>query len=745
MRKLQFFGLFIFCTLSILVAQAQPEFFFERNDEIELLVDGEPLDNPWAGGINAGQISRIDLNLDGVLDLFIFDRNSNRILTFINEDNTPGAISYKHTREYNAKFPAITSWCLLRDYNCDGKVDIFAKAPNSIAVYENVSNEIDGLQFELRQALLNSEYDYTGVPFTAPVYCVTVDIPSIADHDGDGDLDIISFSEISSTLYYYKNYAVENGDCNSLSDFKLANRCYGFVSEASEDNSLFIGSEHTCDFNVIEPRSGIHTGGTLLSIDTNDDGFQELVVADVSFNRMNMLMNGPSTQGPDSITAVVPNFPASVQNSVAIDLLAFPAAFYEDINNDGVKDLLACPNNPNQCDDDNGVWLYLNNGTNTLPDFEFIQTNFLQDGMIEVGRGAYPVLEDYNNDGLLDLFVSNETYYETGIQPPSKIALFENTGTSEIPQFTRVTDNYLNLEQYNLGAMYPTFLDINGDGSKDLLVGDQGGKLHYFRNQASPDETFSFVLDTPIYADFEGTPIDVGQFAAPQAFDIDKDGKLDLLIGEKNGNINYYRNISQDLVATFQLIEDTLGAVVATNFLGINGYAVPHFFNSGEETYLFLGTETGVVNYYGSIDDNLEGDFELIENSVGLIREGDRSACALVNLNNDEFPDLFYGQLGGGVAFYKGIQQPINIEGFSSASKFSLFPNPANDKVVIELPNSMQQANLVVHDLAGRLILQKQLNVNLTTLNTSVLTEGIYIFTLFNNESISSAKLVINR
>ena len=46
---------------------------FERFYDISVDVAGNPLRNAWAGGFNSTHFSEIDLNLDGVKDLFQFD------------------------------------------------------------------------------------------------------------------------------------------------------------------------------------------------------------------------------------------------------------------------------------------------------------------------------------------------------------------------------------------------------------------------------------------------------------------------------------------------------------------------------------------------------------------------------------------------------------------------------------------------------------------------------------------------
>src|SRR5688572_5876530 len=83
--------------------------------------DGTLLATPWAGGLNAAHYNTLDLNADGKEDLVLFDRMGDKILTFVNDQN-----KYRYAPEYEDFFPdEVTNWLLLRDYNCDGKKDIF--------------------------------------------------------------------------------------------------------------------------------------------------------------------------------------------------------------------------------------------------------------------------------------------------------------------------------------------------------------------------------------------------------------------------------------------------------------------------------------------------------------------------------------------------------------------------------------------------------------------------------------------
>jgi hypothetical protein len=106
--------------------------------------DNTLLTMPWAGGLNAAQHNTLDLNQDGKDDLVIFDRMANKVITFINQDD-----HYQHAPHYEALFPSdISNFILLRDFNCDGKKDLFTSDVLGIKVYLNTSAPESNLSWQ---------------------------------------------------------------------------------------------------------------------------------------------------------------------------------------------------------------------------------------------------------------------------------------------------------------------------------------------------------------------------------------------------------------------------------------------------------------------------------------------------------------------------------------------------------------------------------------------------------------------
>ncbi|MFT5183402.1 MAG: hypothetical protein ACI84C_000528 [Flavobacteriales bacterium] len=741
--------------LILFPAFGQAQYEFHRYDEIDILVDGSPLKSAWAGGINSGQLSRIDLNNDGLEDLFIFDRIGNRILTFINEDGTSGQMKYRHEYEYVDNFPdSLKSWALLRDSNCDGSKDIYSGKNSSIMIHKNVGN--DEPAFELTYALTSASYNLSGVPFDAPIYSISVDIPSIVDYEGDGDMDIITWTETGGTLYYYKNISIESGECETPL-YQTANRCYGKLGEASESFDLFFGSDFECAFNVINPeftddgsRDGVHTGGTILSIDLDQNGIKDLVLSDVTetYFVAALLQEDPEDQ-LDEAFEVTPNFPEGYIDAEGVDMRIFPAGFYEDVNNDGVRDLIVSPNGTVDTEDDNSMILYLNNGVDDLPDFEKIEEDFLQKDMIDLGRNAHPVVLDYNGDGLMDLVVANKEYNQDVNEHPSQLALFINIGTTTEPEFEVVDFNWLDLPQYGVESVHPAFGDMDNDGDQDLILGEEGGIMHYFENTAGAGNPMEMTLTIPGMTYTDETAMDVGQFAAPQIFDLDEDGLLDLVVGERNGNVNYLRNTGTVENFAFELVNDSIGNALATNFLGIFGNSVPFLWHNQEgEIQMIMGTETGYISHFDNISGNLEGDFNLVTDEFAGIWEGTYSGAWMHDFTGDDTLDLVYGQIGGGLAFYKGGNIIIDVPEITEVINLGMFPNPTSGILnVIGLEQIASTKQLIILDHLGRQVMLTACNNGAQcTIDVSSLAGGLYILQATNKQGnvLGIGKFVMN-
>jgi hypothetical protein len=63
----------------------------------------------------------------------------------------------------------------------------------------------------------------------------------------------------------------------------------------------------------------------------------------------------------------------------------------------------------------------------------------------------------------------------------------------------------------------------------------------------------------------------VGKFSTPQLFDLDQDGKLDLIIGEQAGNLNYFKTQAQLQILSFS----SLPIVWARSMLQIITFPIP--------------------------------------------------------------------------------------------------------------------------------------------------------------------------
>lgn len=714
--------------------------------------------SPWTGGINAAQVSMFDSDYDGnETDIFVFDKAGNRILVFKGEMEN-GELAYTYKPELAKNFPKLKAWALLRDFDCDGKKDIFTYSPagGSFAVYRNTGSAETGISFELETESILTYYNFASNQFDTNIYVSSQDMPAIFDFDGDGDLDILTFNVNGTMVELHINYSMENTGSCGLDDFELKNRCYGRFVEGFDNNQIIQDPESVdaaCTFNVLDPRftgnepdtthrGYRHAGSTILAFDANQDGLPDLVLGDVTYTNLSYLENN-SRPAPlvDSVGAIITDFPANF-GAPEVNMVDFLASFYEDVSGDGVRDLLVGVNNPYSSSNKKSVWYYKNVGEDDLPQFELIQKDFLQDETIDYGEGSAPAFFDYNGNGLLDMVIgSRGEFIEFGVFKPT-LALYENTGTANAPEFTLVDEDWLSVSALNIGQyITPTFGDIDGDGDMDLMVGCQSGEVYLFTNSAGAGNTAAFALTGKVKSG--GEPIDVGMTSTPQLYDLDQNGKLDLIIGARNGNLTYYKNTGTLTQPEFTFITDNLGGISSVEPNYFIGNSSPFFYNFEDVTYLVVGGEAGKVHLYDGIDNNLDGDFNLIDLNAFRVDVGLLSRPVVYDLNNDGLPDLICGGVGGGINLFLGdyLVSAGNIEPGSELLK--VYPNPSSDVVRFELPETNGSSiSYCIYALSGKAVVEGSLRD--PEINVAPLPNGMYIIEVIQNDKIYRGKFVKN-
>ena len=697
---------------------------FQRNQNTPFIFDNDTLSLAWAGGMSNVAFFNIDLDLDGIDDLLAFEKHGNRLLPFLRQDQ-----QWIYVPEYRHYFPELHDWIILKDYDNDGKKDIFTYGLAGIRVFRNTSQE--QLSFNLVTDQLTSFY-YTSY---SNIYASPDDNLVVADVDHDGDMDILNFWVLGKYVHYQRNYAIENNLANGWLDFRLEDECWGKFSEGADNNEITLLSY--CQSKNEEPTR--HVGSTMTLTDFNHDGLEDLILGDIDYAQVVLLTNGGTLS-----EALMVAQTTAVPNAVnPISLYSMPLVSSIDLNGDNIHELLVSPADPSltKSQNINSVWLY--EYDSLLQSYSLITQNFLQDEMVNLGSGCYPALYDWNNDGLLDLFAGNYGYYDSSTYNngflssyySAAIAYFENIGTASEPAFRLTNPDFGNLRQLNKQALYPSFGDLDGDGQTEMICGCSDGSLISVKNGQITENFLN---------------IEVGYFATPQLFDLDRDGKLDLLIGNRRGQIAYYRNTSTNGNINFQLETSTLGDVDVRDYtLSYFGYATPCFFRKNDETLLICGNEQGKLFFYNNIDNNLSGSFSLLTTylpeQIGTrylpIQEGIRVGVAVGELNNDNNPDLIVGNYAGGFSYFEGRPGiPASIRKAEPAM-VRCYPNPATNCIHIETTYD-DITQVQIFDLFGRKILETNFIGQYYQLNISSLSPSIYILKLINNGKESYHKVV---
>ena len=178
-----------------------------------------------------------------------------------------------------------------------------------------------------------------------------------------------------------------------------------------------------------------------------------------------------------------------------------------------------------------------------------------------------------------------------------------------------------------------------------------------------------------------------------------------MLVGTREGTVQYFKNTTTGNSPVMELQTATFGSINTALPGEANGYATPFAFRKSGVTYIICGSLDGAFKLYGNIDGNLAGTFSLLDSTYLGNRLGVRSSICLSDLDDDGFPEAVVGNYAGGLTFLKGIFPTWNAS--VSENGFKLFPNPSAAAPYLQA-NQAGMASIELLDLRGALLWKGQ-------------------------------------
>ena len=540
---------------------------------------------------------------------------------------------------------------------------------------------------------------------------------SMVDFNNDGLDDITLGTHNDDVIHFYQNMGThferidlglsqqENTKSILWVDYDNDGDKDLYIAAHSSPNKLY-RNEGNLDFVDVTAESNLPTSDSLITYgaiwgDYNRDGWLDLyyteriVIASQGMNRNRLWQNradGTFTEVTD-ITGVRDE-----------DRLPFCSAFV-DMNNDKWSDIYIAN------DKKKGNSFLLNMGNETYTDISEQSGGGIEMDAMCVAPG------DYNNDGKLDIYISN---IATGGK------LLTNTSTNDECMVIE------NAEECMVGMIGgigwgSVFVDVDNDGWEDLYVsGMLVGNDNYSSQLFINDQLGTF------YEDDYGFVGDTVRSFNNAIGDIDNDGQMEIMVINSGG---FDSQLWKSDLTTANWIKVNLEGIVS-NKDGIGAW-IQIFTDEGKMQSRFTTCGNG---FMGQNSDNIHfgiADVEIVDSVKVTWPTGhiDR----VYNIESNQLILMTEGNsTGGTINIDNDINIITSITEITEFKNITLYPNPAINNFSIR-SNSLI-TDVLIYNIEGELILHQ----NKKNIETNGLSQGIYFVTIWNgNEYLSTKKLVI--
>jgi photosystem II stability/assembly factor-like uncharacterized protein len=173
-----------------------------------------------------------------------------------------------------------------------------------------------------------------------------------------------------------------------------------------------------------------------------------------------------------------------------------------------------------------------------------------------------------------------------------------------------------------------------------------------------------------------------------------------------------------------------------------------YYFSSipGAGSYMSVGLNSGGTSYVTSVTKDDGATWNLLETGTALSYK----MVTLQMLDSTtgwagSFADTTSPLGKGGMDKYIRYSTTTGIAKISNISKISIYPNPSNGMITINVPEVKEGTVMYVTDMIGKEVFKASIHDVNTNLNLSGLQKGMYMMTIVNGQNTQAEKLIIQQ